>query len=744
MNIDGKSLLSLWLRSALLIFCFASNPAIAEIIDHIDVVEREQNGDITIRFSQKIIYLRHASTNDQKSLRVFIKLIDVAQQERELAQEVTRSPRTTRMESVTVIYPELINAMLITFPRPTNAQVRSGADGRSIVITVPLLPKPDIDEKLETPAPDNKPVIDSAVLTSPPTMSSNEIDTRAKAFLDEANAALASKDLAKTINRLNRVLGLPMNASTEAAQAMIGEVRELNGENLKAKGEYELYIKLFPNGANITKIQSNLNKLPKENTNKPSQKSFPKDPGIAEWSYSSNLSSYYYTGQSQIETLTPPAPGQLTFNRDTLSMIDQNSLISSINFNMRRRDAFSDTRFVIRDTDNHNFLSAKRSYNRLYAAYIDHVDKKNGYYLRVGRQNPNGIGVLDRFDGLQTGLNVGNDYRLNAVYGNAVEFGSPFKKVFYGASADMQASVGVPGVSVYMVQQNLDAYQNRRALGSEIRYFDGKATAYAMLDYEVLYKGINIALAQGNYVSANGNNYFFVIDHRRAPGYSLTNALQAVPGLSMKEIIDTQGIKQVREQASSLTAMSDMFSIGVTRQYTEKWQVGVDYRLSSISSTKPVMAVLPLAVIGVCLGRIDSLNNTCVIDTSSQQASGKNHVVTFQLIGTNFLIDNAVAVSSLSLIKAPTYDGQAYSLAYAMPFTERAKIDTNLRYYTQKDNESNKQNRSTYSLKYSYQWGSNLYFEGEAGREVSNSTGFNRNDHSTRNYVFVGVRGDLR
>ena len=36
------------------------------------------------------------------------------------------------------------------------------------------------------------------------------------------------------------------------------------------------------------------------------------------------------------------------------------------------------------------------------------------------------------------------------------------------------------------------------------------ATAYGMLDYDVLYKGVNIALLQGNYLSEAGDNYFFV------------------------------------------------------------------------------------------------------------------------------------------------------------------------------------------------------------------------------------------
>ena len=674
------------LAAVLLLACSVAN---AQIIDRVDVTPGENEAEIVVQFSQKILYLRHTPLHDGKNLRIFIRLIDTNLLESDLMQETVRAPKTDRVPNVTVLYPELINGMLVTFSKTTKYSVRPGTDGRSIIITVPLLPaaktpsavtplvkkpteeiaKGSVPASLPAPAaivppPASQPTEavpqvakeDLATPVAPPPVpSAAEIETRAKAYLDEARRAMAGKDPAMAVNRLNRVLGLPTSSQTEAAQALIGEAREMNGEILKAKAEYELYLKLFPSGPNALRVRERLAALPKDAAvARARPRALPKEAGPAEWTFNGSVSSYYYTGKSQIETLVPPPPGQLTFSRDTLSMVDQDSLITSINFNARRRDAFTDTRIVVRDTDNKNFLSPTRSYNRLYSAYIDHNDRQVGYYLRAGRQNPNGMGVMDRFDGLQAGYNLNPEWRVNAVYGDAVEFNSPFKKNFYGASVDLLPQTGLPGISVYAIQQTLDSMANRRAVGSEVRYFDGRATAYGMLDYDVLYKGVNIALLQGNYLNEGGDNFFFVIDHRRAPSYSLTNALPAAPGLSLQEMVALQGIDQVRAQASALTAMSDMFSIGVTHPLSENWQVGVDYRLSSISSTQPVMAVLPLAVIGTCLGTIDHVNETCVIDTAAQQASGKNHVVTFQTVGTNLFFINAVGVANLSLIQAPS------------------------------------------------------------------------------------------
>lgn len=756
----------------------ACSLANAQIIDRVDVMPGENEAEIVVQFSQKILYLRHTPLHDGKNLRIFIRLIDTNLVESDLMQETVRASKTDRVPNVTVLYPELVNGMLVTFSRTTKYSVRPGTDGRSIIITVPLLPatkapapttpaKKPVEEvvkglppaSLAAPSAIVPPLVsqpteavpqvfkeDLAIPVAPPPVpSAAEVETRARAYLDEARRAMAAKDPAMAVNRLNRILGMPASSQTEAAQALIGEARETNGEILKARAEYELYLKLFPAGPSAVRVRERLAALPKDAAvARARPRALPKEAGPAEWTFNGSVSSYYYTGKSQIETLVPPPPGQLTFSRDTLSMVDQDSLITSLNLNARRRDAFTDTRIVVRDTDNKNFLSPTRSYNRLYSAYIDHNDRQVGYYLRAGRQNPNGMGVMDRFDGLQAGYNLNPEWRVNAVYGDAVEFNSPFKKNFYGASVDLLPQTGLPGIGVYAIQQTLDGMANRRAVGTEIRYFDGRATAYGMLDYDVLYKGVNIALLQGNYLNDGGDNYFFVIDHRRAPSYSLTNALPAAPGLSLQELVALQGIDQVRAQASALTAMSDMFSIGVTHPLSESWQVGVDYRLSSISSTQPVMAVLPLAVIGTCLGTIDPVNETCVIDTAAQQASGKNHVVTFQAVGTNLFFANAVGVANLSLIQAPSYTGQALGVGYVLPFWEQWRIDTNLRYYTQKDDSGDKQDRISPSLKLSWQWRASLYLEGEMGREVSNSSGPTRNDHSRRDYVYMGVRWDFR
>lgn len=745
--------------------CVAS----AQVLDRIDVVPRANDAEVTIRFTQKIQYLRHGPTGSVKELRVFFRLVGTSFVDSELVQDSMSAPKTSRVVPLSVTYPELRNGMLIAFGQATTYSLRPGDDGRSIVLVLPLLPAPKsapvaIPVAPQTPMPPS-PAVAAAVAApvvavpsidpgpSPdappqaPERTPAEIEALAAGYMKEARQANAAGNARLAINRLNRVLGLPENRQSELAQALVGEVREAAGDLVKAKGEYGTYLKLYPNGPNAKSIRQRLAAL--EGRVKPPPVVAEKAPDPSGWMVSGSVSSYYYTGKSQIETLTPPPPGELTFNRETLSMTDQRSLISSINLNARRRDMTTDTRIVVRDTNNRNYLDPERSYNRLYSAYVDHNDRGAGYSARVGRQTPTGMGVLDRFDGAQGGYNFNADWRTNAVLGRVVDFGSPYEKDFYGASLDFVPVSGRPGASLYVIEQKVEDFVSRRALGTEVRFFDGKVNAYGTVDYDVLYKGVNIAMLQANYLDGRGNNYFATLDYRRSPPYALTTALIAVPGVTLADMVNSQGLETVRAQVRDLSPVSQMASVGMTHQATTDWLFGIDYRWSSISSTRAVDATIPLDLAGTCLGTIDAVNNACVFSTAAQAGSGANHVVTLQAIGNNVFRRAASAIGSLSLIRAPTYNGQSYSLSYVLPIGDAWRIDGNLRYYAQKDDNGATQDRMSPSVKLAWQWRSSWFVDAEFGQEKSKSTSIDpaageTESTSRRRYWSLGLRWDFR
>jgi len=63
---------------------------------------------------------------------------------------------------------------------------------------------------------------------------------------------------------------------------------------------------------------------------------------------------------------------------------------------------------------------------------------------------------------------------------------------FVGASVDSGA------FSFYGINQTVDGILDRRALGTEWRYFEGKDTAYALLDYDAAIQGGERRAVHGN------------------------------------------------------------------------------------------------------------------------------------------------------------------------------------------------------------------------------------------------------
>ncbi|HTY03685.1 MAG TPA: hypothetical protein VMC81_08150 [Rhodocyclaceae bacterium] len=742
----------------------------AQILDRIEVNRINGVAEIRIGFSTQVQYLNHSPLKGGRILNVFIQLIPPGTPEA-VDQETLVAPQTDIVPRFTVTYPKLGNAVSISFAQETTWDVRAGIDDRSLVIVVPVLkgardvmaevhaqpaaasaptpaapPTPPTPAPLEPPAapPPQQPTQPATPATPaaeagpatpaspPPTtgaeaeaggavvpaLTPEQVETFAKGFFDDAKKAIEEKDLARAINRLNRVLGLPTNKQTEAAQALIGQVREMSGEYAKARAEYELYLKLFPQGPDAAMIKQKLAALPKGPV-RSSATAAPLQRGPAEWTTYGSLTQYYYTGKSHIEVTTPPPPGLLNFTTDTLSLTDQKALITTVDLNARRRDGVTDTRIVVRDTDTKNYLDNSRSYNRLYSAYVEQSDRQAGYFFRAGRQNPTGGGVLERFDGLNAGYSFGDGWRVNGVAGYPVEFMSPYKKDFYGVSLDMQAAPEHFGFSGYVLQQHMEGVVNREAVGMETRYFDVHSTLYGTLDYDVVYRGVNIAMLQGNYRSDDGTNYFTYIDHRKTPPYSLTNALPGLPGLSIKDAIATMGINQLRADARALTANSNMLAVGFTHPWSPRWMLGADYRAAAISGTQAT-ATFP-----------------------AMPGSGTNHVFSGQAIGNGIVTDNDIVVFNGSYIKGATYRGEALGANYVWLKGDTWRIDTNLRYYTQKDDQNEKQVRITPSLKLSYRWNP-VTLESEVGSEDVRIDGPLRTERSNRRYIFFGYRVDLR
>ena len=711
----------------------------AESIDRVEVRQAGQEAEIVIWFEARTQYQRHAPLSNGKLLQLFLM------QTGTLAPTVSAVPETLTQSApgllaapVTLTYPDLNGALSVGFDRKTTWRVKPGQDQRSISIFVPISAQPAKAEPvvLEAAVPEAPKPAPVSVSQVPPAWEKD-----ARALMAQVKDAAKRGDHVAAIEQLNRLLNMPPNAYSEEAQIMIAEEREANGEFAKATAEYTLYTKLYPDGAYAAKAKQRLAAIGKatpvaEVGAKPEKRAPARREFDTGWELSGSLTQNYYHGNSHDDTLTTTvtAPGELVFDRSTLTATNQSALVTSLDMVYRRRTTDSDSRFVLRDTDTRNFLKGQDDDNRLNAAYFERNDKANGYLLRLGRQTAGSGGVLGRFDGVWGGYNLGSSWRANAVVGYPVEYNVDWRKSFFGTSLDMLPQAEKITGSAYAIVQRVDGVDDRRAVGLEARYFDSRANYFGLLDYDVMFDELNIAMLQGNYQMASGVNLFFLIDHRKSPLLQLTNGVISYTSLlgtstttSLKQQLAAVGASEVRNRALAQAPDADLFQLGFTKQVSPRFQFGADYRLAKTS--------------GSTLYSMDV--DTGVVSLTPQAGSGDSHVYSFQAIGNSLLRENDIGVANLSLIRAPTYDGTSATLSHTLNL-ERWRIDSILGYYAQEDDNGRTLRRWNPVFRLSYRVRDNWYIESELGMEDSLDKTVTPigETKSRRTYFFVGYRWD--
>ncbi|HET9736069.1 MAG TPA: hypothetical protein VFP62_12425, partial [Burkholderiales bacterium] len=354
----------------------------------------------------------------------------------------------------------------------------------------PAPPKPP-PATAPVPAVRAAPPLPAPVPPTGPAIASIEVEARAAELMTAARAALDARRDSLATERLNELLMLPPNRQSRDAQELAGVARERSGEVQKARAEYELYLKLYPEGEGAARVQKRLDAL-----------AAPEPAGVRRAeraplrALTGSLSQYYYGGRTRVETAfeTPTTPDRSTFTATDLS-----ALVTNVDVTLRNRTESGDTRFVLRDTNSASFLEdGQGSYNRLTAAYFDYRGLQNPLSLRVGRQTGLVGGLPHRFDGAIAGFGIGPKWRVNASVGAPVEYPKiESDRQFWAANLEYENLADAWSGNFFFIEQKSDGLLDRRAVGTEVRYFRGGTSLFSLLDYDTSYKEWNITMAQG-------------------------------------------------------------------------------------------------------------------------------------------------------------------------------------------------------------------------------------------------------
>ena len=511
------------------------------------------------------------------------------------------------------------------------------------------------------------------------------VERYAETLMQSALAQLTAGNHGAALDTLNRLLNLPPNQQSADAQELIGLTRERLGDTDRARIEYELFLRLYPESDRRARVEERLQKL---QTPTPASAVSPQDKADAASTevYGSVLQTWF-EGNSKVETeTTNPLDGII--DRSSLSLQDQRSLLSSVDLTFRRRSASTEQRWVVRDAYLASYLEGTDDRNRLYAAYWDYRDRSLGWSMRLGRQSSQVGGVLGRFDGLQANYEGFADHKLGVVLGRVADNGQTEDNDFAGLFAEQRLFDHRFNNQIYVLQnERSGGIRTREAIGDVLSYVGDRITWYGMVDYDTLFSELNIASLQGSWQYMSGGYLSWLLDRRKTPVLDLGNALIGEPVQSLAELMTLLGDEAVMQYARDRTADADGASLSLTYPLAEHWQLGVDVRSYEIGA-QPASGSLP-----------------------ASPGTGNVMTVGVQVIGNQLFATRDANVWSLNQIQGDRYEG--WSLAYTLlwPATDALTIEPSLRYYQQKDESGITLARWTPTLRLRYQLASRMLLE---------------------------------
>jgi len=545
----------------------------------------------------------------------------------------------------------------------------------------------------------------------------------AESLMAEGRGAIVREDYAAAIRAFTRLLALTENTFTRDAQELLALSYERRGDSTRARLEYENYLKRYPEGDDSVRVRqrlANLRAAPQfETLRAPAETR----QGWRSFTVGS-LSQFYYHGNSTIDTQQLAAN---TLDRTTLSLTDQSALISSLDLTARFMDETHDNRMVFRDTNIRNFVEGQDNANRLSSAYYEYRYKPGDFSARLGRQPGNSGGLLGRFDGALLGYGLVPRARLNLVAGSPVDLGFTIDSTrrFYGISTDLGPFDQSWSGSLYHIRQTVDGIPDREAAGIEARYFAPQGFFASTVDYDTLFRHVNIGTMQGNWIAPWKTSYNFLIDYRMTPSLQTSNALIGETSTSVQTLLGTYSEDELRQRARALTAKSALASAGLMHPVTREWQIGADFRVSRISHTD---------------GATNKTDGTTI---PGIPGTGYVYTLTGQAIGTGLFAKRDVTVVSLSRVSALSYTALAGQLNGRVPLDAYWTLEGAVLWYGQDNDDGSTLKRVSPRARVSYRWGNSMSLEAEYGVERTNARSTIAEENTRRSFFSLGYRWDF-
>ena len=280
--------------------------------------------------------------------------------------------------------------------------------------------------------------------------------------------------------------------------------------------------------------------------------------------------------------------------------------------------------------------------------------------------------------------------------------------------------------SMYGINQSIGGLLDRRAVGTEWRYFQDKTTAFAMVDYDVNFKALNAAQIMGMQ-GLSGINLNFMLDHRRTPSLSIRNALNGAATSNVSDLLQTMSASSLRQLALDRTATSNMAQLGATMPFAQKFQVGGDVRISNTTGL-PASSVVGTPLAG----------SLAVVPSRGTEKS-----VTGQVIGSSLYMEGDIWSASTTFSTSSAVNGHSIFVYNHTGFKSGWMMDTSLQLYRQTDQFGGVVTRTSPMVRGSYRFKDQWSFDVDGGIESTKNSGAQVKTSTLRYFTSAGVRWDF-
>lgn len=547
---------------------------------------------------------------------------------------------------------------------------------------------------------------------------------RLDALMEEARQAMAGADYARAIQIYTKVLQHVDTGKHQDAQEFLGLARERNGQLAHAKLAYEQYLQRYPEGAGTERVRQRLAGITTARmTPKAKLRSAERGQEEPSWDVFGSFSQYYRRDTSHIvieDTSTP------TTTRDTETRVNLSSLSTDLDITGRRRGGPLEIQSRFTGGYEHDFLDegeGSGDLSRVSSLYVDLQERPHGIGGRFGRQTSSKGGVLGRFDGALLSYQLRPTIKLNAVSGYPVDSSkdSPdTERLFYGLSADFGTFANAWDFSAFIIEQQIDSINDRRAVGGEARYFDPVKSILTYVDYDISYSVLNTFLVLGNWNLPNQVSLNATVDYRKSPILTTRNAIQGQGVQTLAELRSRFSVDEMRQLAEDRTADSRSITLGLSRPLNDRFQISGDVTLSEFGSTP-------------ASGGVEALPGT-----------GIESFYNLQLIGSNLLKEGDITIFGLRYSDTSTSKTTSASINERYPLTNAWRVNPRLRVdYRQNEATATDQWTGAPSILMDYLWRKRYRFEFETGGEWSTRELVDGNEDTMSYYVYLGYRADF-